>query len=257
MSKQLSRKLAARQRHDALATITDLIANSSATLSVPESQTLARWTERYRNLRRQGVKFTNPLVTALPKEVMDVAAEELGILDRGVYVFESEEEMNVLMDHALHYAPPGKATFVASYFQSNPPAPGSDAEVLARGVLGARFVLAFVVERFPGFGLEVRDFLTGEPFLVADIHFSQSKCLGLTLAGRLHPLDDFWMFSGAMVPVIQGDALARIAQYFQRVLGGWRPLIGLAPDRQRLAESFILRTSLEYEPFARMRTENL
>lgn len=257
MSKQQARKLAARRRQDALATITDRIANSSATLSAPDYQTLAQWTERYRRLRRQGVEFTAPLLEALPKEIMDHAAEELGILERGVYVFESEEELNVLMDHALHYAPPGKEPFVASYFRSNPPPPGSDDEVLARAMLGARFVLALVVERFPGFGLEVRDLLTGEPFLVADIHFSQSKCLGLTLAGRLHPLDDFWMFSGAMVPVAHEDVFAEIAQYFDRVLGGWRPLAGLAPDRQRLAESFILRTCLEYEPFARMRTENV
>lgn len=256
MSKQQARKRAAR-RQDSLFAIASRIKNSARSIELPEPPILAKWIERYRRLRRQAVEFNNPLVAAIDMKSMHHAAKELGILRRGILVFESEEEMNVLMDHALYHAPSGGASIVETYFRDHPPAPGSDAEALFRAKRGAKFTLSFVVKRFPGFGLEVRDLLTDQPFLVADINFSNSQCEGFTLAGRLLPLDDFWMFSGAMVPILHPDALERIAQYFDRVFGGWRPLEGLPPDRQRLAESFILRTCLEYNPFERMRTENV
>ena len=257
MSKKQARKRAARRGSGSLDTIGARMAEASAALCVPDSQTLAEWTERYRAIRRKGLEFTKPLIGEIPREVMDHTAEELGILQQRTYVFESEEETNVLMDHALHFAPRGGVSTVESYFREHPPAPGTDDEAMARGFLSARFVLCLIVERFPGFGLEVRDLLTDRPFLVADIHMSQSNCVGLTLTGRLHPLDDFWMFSGAMVPVVHSEAFERIAQYFDRVLGGWRSLDRLPPDRRRLAESFILRTCLEYHPFEQMRTVNV
>lgn len=256
MSKQQARKRAAR-RQDSLFAIASRIKNSARSITIPGPPILATWIERYRRLRRQAVEFNNPLVVAIDKKSLHHAAEELGILRRGILVFESEEEMNVLMDHALYYAPPGGASIVETYFRDHPPAPGSDQAVLSSAKRGAKFTLSFVVERLPGFGLEVRDLLTDQSFLAADINLSNSPCEGLTLVGRLQPLDDFWMFSGAMVPINDPGALERIAQYFDRVFGGWRPLAGLPPDRQRLAESFILRTCLEYRPFERMRTENL
>ena len=53
---------------------------------------------RYKRLHKVGTRLNNKLVGQLSKDVLDEGAKKLGILQNGIFVFDSEDESAVLMD---------------------------------------------------------------------------------------------------------------------------------------------------------------
>jgi hypothetical protein len=57
---------------------------------------------RYQQLRQVGKRVTSDLIKHLAKGDMNAGGEKLGILKRGILVFDDENEMAVLMDFCIH-----------------------------------------------------------------------------------------------------------------------------------------------------------
>jgi hypothetical protein len=55
----------------------------------------------YRTARSVGRELNHKLVKRLGKDVLDEGGRKLGLLKRGTLVFESEDEMAVLMDYCI------------------------------------------------------------------------------------------------------------------------------------------------------------
>ena len=56
----------------------------------------------YRRIRQVGLQLNHKLVKTLSKETIDTAGERLGMLKKGILVFDSEDETSVLMDFAIY-----------------------------------------------------------------------------------------------------------------------------------------------------------
>ena len=57
---------------------------------------------QYQRLRRLSRQVNDALLKEIPRDVMDEAGRKLGILRRGVMVFDCEEDMALLADACLH-----------------------------------------------------------------------------------------------------------------------------------------------------------
>ena len=156
---------------------------------------------RYKRLRKVGTRLNNKLVGQLSKDVLDEGAKKLGILQNGIFVFDSEDESAVLMDYCLYDVRRRGRNAVEKYLIDSPPDPDSDEMVCLRAMQHAIYSL-FVVESVErGLGVTVRDALSDETILVVDMGFGKSAQPGLAFASRLLTHEGFSMTGGAALPL--------------------------------------------------------
>jgi hypothetical protein len=156
---------------------------------------------RYQQLRNVGRGVSQTLVERLGKQVMDEGARKLGILQRGILVFDSEAEMAVLMDFCIYDVRRGGLNAVERFVEENPYRPGSDEALMLAAMKEARFALLQVESVERGAGAEVLDLVQGESRFLYDLGLGMSAHPGLVLAARLHAPEDICMTTGAAMPL--------------------------------------------------------
>jgi len=220
------------------------------------SEKQAEMLVRYQQFRAVGRELNNSLVKSLGKEAITEAAEQLGMLERGVIVFDTEDVSSVLMDYAVHQIRRDGLNAVERFLSESPP-PESDRMLYARSLAKVRYSLIQVESSLPGFGIQVRDILRNEPMLVLDVNFSRTAEQGIVLAAHVHCPEDFCMTTGASLPVT-AEILPGLLRQLQRRFGNkprdYRRLSG--PQQAGLA-SLTIRTCLAAGMAQRVRYEDL
>ena len=169
---------------------------------------------RYKTLRKVGRNLNDKLVKRLSKDVLHEGGRRLGILQRGTMVFNSEDESSVLMDYCLYDVRHKGRNTVEQYLIDSPPDPESDEMTCLRAMQHAIYSLFIVESVERGLGVTVRDLVSNEILLVADMGFGSTAQPGLVFASRLLFHDGFSMTSGAALPVAvlptdERDAVAK------------------------------------------------
>ncbi len=171
--------------------------DSDATMIADRAEIISR----YKHLRAVSRNLNNKLVKRLSKDDLHKGAKKLGILQRGVLVFNSEDESSVLMDYCLYDVRRNGRNAVEQYLIDSPPDPDSDEMVCLRAMQHAVYSL-FVVESVErGLGMTVLDSLSNETILIVDMGFGSTAQPGLVFASRLLFHDGFSMTGGAALPV--------------------------------------------------------
>jgi hypothetical protein len=156
---------------------------------------------RYKHLRQVGTRLNTRLVKTLSRDEMDQGARELGLLHQGVMVFDSEDEMSVLMDYCLHDVRRGGRNAIERFLEATPPPPGSDERIILEALRDARYTLVAVERTEPGVGVHVDDLFFEEPLFLMDVGFSNTAVPGAVLATRLKCQEGQWQTTGAALPV--------------------------------------------------------
>ncbi len=166
----------------------------------------ARRVERYRRLRQIGRKLNGEVLPKyLPRRAFETCAKKLGLWQRGTLVFESEDEMSVLMDYCIHDFRPKAGNAVEQYVANANPDPGSEEYAVLKAMLESFYTLAQVTEVLPGVGIRVTDLLAeGCEYLVVDIGSGGTARKGWVVATRILPYYEFVTMSGAGLPVDEG-----------------------------------------------------
>jgi hypothetical protein len=158
--------------------------------------------ETYQRLREASRKLMNLMTKTIPRAAYDEIGAALGILRKGVLVFDTEDVAAVLADCCLHDWIRDGENLVAKYSLDHPPFPGTDEEYLLLAHQRARFRILVPGSIAPGAGLECTDTLSGESLFLMDVALSQCAQEGRTLfATRTVPLDGYWMTTGAGLPI--------------------------------------------------------
>lgn len=153
---------------------------------------------RYQRLR--AVKLGDKLARRLSKDDLHAGARKLGMLHRGTLVFDSEDQMPVLMDYCIYDVFRNGQNAVAQYLAAFPDSAGDEALCL-QAMQRATYSLLTVESVERELGIIVQDLRTGESTLVVDMGLSVTALPGLVLATRLLPFDGLTMTGGAALPV--------------------------------------------------------
>jgi hypothetical protein len=156
---------------------------------------------RYKHLRTVGIEVNNKLVSRLSKEALQEGARKLGMLRRGMFVFDSEDETSVLMDYCLHDVRSEGRNAIEHYLIDSPPELESDEMACLRAKQHSIYSLFMVESVERGFGVRVRDLLSNEVHFVVDIGLGSTCRPDLVFASRLLRHDNFTMTGGAALPV--------------------------------------------------------
>ncbi len=141
---------------------------------------------------------------ALYPEDIESSAKRLGLWKKGKIVMAAEHEMTVLMDYALiHERHNGKNAIQRYRKERIEELTAVDRKILD-SLVNARYTVLEVRQMMPGVGLLAHDFIRDKELLLLDKSFSNSCKVGIMMAGHLHKPGEYWMTTGAMLPVMPG-----------------------------------------------------
>jgi hypothetical protein len=161
---------------------------------------------RYKQLRERGRALNHLLVEQLPKAAIHECAKKLGLLKGATLVLGNEDELSVLFDYCLYTHRRGGKNVIDRYLETSPPPATSDEMLLLKAMSNSYYSLFLVEDVQTGKGATLRDLLRDKTLFLMDIGMGQSAVPGLMFAGRVLPLADFHMSSGAVIP-LQGEGV--------------------------------------------------
>ncbi|HVH71435.1 MAG TPA: hypothetical protein VNB49_10040 [Candidatus Dormibacteraeota bacterium] len=180
---------------------------------------------RYRSLRALSMDLNHRIIKTIPRQAYDEVGDAIGILRNGVLEFDSTDMTSVLMDCCLYDWFENGKNVVQRYSETHPAKPGTDERYLLNAYLQAKYRVLVVQSAVPGAGLHCQDVLNSGELFLMDLGLSQSaKGADAALATRTISLGEYWMSSGAGLPINSKkaalDALSRITSGKQKSLEG-------------------------------------
>jgi hypothetical protein len=165
--------------------------------TVPQREILGR----YRHLRAISTRHHSATLDCLARSAMLEQAKHLGLAWGQILCPESEAEMTLLFDLAIHTAKPGRSRAIDRYAKSVSLQSGSDEALTLEAMRRARFSVWRIERQHETAGAIVTDLLRDSETWLVDEGLALSAELGMTLASRLCWPADFAMTCGVIVPI--------------------------------------------------------
>jgi hypothetical protein len=156
---------------------------------------------RYKQLRQLGLELSHRLIETLPRDAIEESAKKLGILRKKTIIFDSEDELAVLMDYCLHDVRRKGLTAIERFLQTSSPPADSDEMILLLAFRESRYSLFAVESIERGIGVAVRDLLQDQSLFLFDVGLGSTAAVGLALASRIMTPDGIAMTTGAALPI--------------------------------------------------------
>lgn len=156
---------------------------------------------RYRHFRTISRHHNDEALSYLSRQAVLDQAKRLGLAHRTTLVADSEEEMTLVFDLALHTAPPGRSRALDRYARAAQLPPGSDEALALDAMRQSRFSIWKVKELHETAGLIVTDVMRDEQAWLVDENLEAAAKRNMGFALRLCELGGFMMNCGASVPL--------------------------------------------------------
>lgn len=171
------------------------------------------------------MELNHRIIKTIPRQAYDEIGDALGIRRNGVLVFDSEDMTSVMMDCCLYDWYENGKNLVQRYAETHPATPGTDERYLLQACLQAKYRILMAQSAVPGAGIHCQDALNGAELFLMDLAMSQNiPSVNAALATRTIPLGEYWMTTGAGLPVSSKksilDALRRIDSEHHNPLAG-------------------------------------
>jgi SEC-C motif-containing protein len=160
---------------------------------------------RYQELREVSKKLCTRMLKDLSSDALLEAARRLGLNQGETLVLGSEDELSILMEHALHDDWREGKNAIQRYLEESPPPEGSIDRLVLESQAEAHYSLFEVKELESGVGATITDHLFGGTAFLVDIGLSTSARVGLVIAMRVFSPETFLMSTGAPLPVVGGS----------------------------------------------------
>lgn len=178
--------------------------------------------ERYRRLRALGMDLNHRIIKTIPRRAFEEVGEAIGIRHNDVLVFESKDMTSVLMDCCLYDWLENGKSVVQRYSEAHPATPETDQGYLLQAYLQAKYRVLVVQSAVPAAGLHCRDVLNNEELFLMDLGLSQSaKDANAVFATRTIPLGEYWMTSGAGLPINSKQAARQALSRIESEKSKW------------------------------------
>ncbi|MEX0718412.1 MAG: SEC-C metal-binding domain-containing protein [Planctomycetaceae bacterium] len=156
---------------------------------------------RYDRLRKVGRNLNDRLAQRLSKRSFDEGARKLGMLHGNVLVLDTEDELAILQDYCIYDVREGGRTSYERYLAENPPRPDSDEMAVLQAMKENVYSVFMIESAERGLGVQVRNLLSQEEFLLVDYGLSHTAEPRLVLAARVLFFDDLAYSTGATLPL--------------------------------------------------------
>lgn len=157
---------------------------------------------RYRQLRAINVRINNEvLAPRLGADTIVKAADRLRMLGHDEIILDDDSHFAILADYAIYDIDIDGMNAVERYLLEEKVDPESDEGEVLHAMQNAVFRIVVVDNVVGGLGVEVRDLISDEKFLVTDIGLSKTGLPGLLIATRLLDFGSFQLTSGAPLAV--------------------------------------------------------
>jgi hypothetical protein len=199
----------------------------------------------YKRIRDVRFRLNNLLVGKIPKQNLQDCARELGLFHQGTLVFDSEQEMHVLMDYCLYRPDRDGRNMVARYLETLQPPAGSDEMVALKAMTAAYYSIFQITEVERGVGVVVEDLLRDETGFIVDVGFGNTAKLQLGVATRIVPFDGYLTTGGAALP-LDRSAIERILTEMvkKRTAPANLDFTRISPEQEAELAAIIIRASL-------------
>lgn len=167
--------------------------------------------ERYRQYRKACTAIQTAAFRCVPSVVLTDTAKRLGLWDGKRIIAESDDDLVLVYDLAVHTARRGRSRAIDRYAKSHADLTGADGIVLA-ALRDARFSLFRVVGGHPETGLMVEDVMRGGETWLVDVNLEATATPGAVLAMRLARPDAFAIGCGTALP-IDDETLDELLDY--------------------------------------------
>ena len=157
--------------------------------------------DRYRHLRAISVRHHTAALDYLAGPAILERARHLGLAQGPALVADSEEEMTLVFDLAIHTAKPRRSRAIDRYAKAASLADDADEARVLQAMRGAQFSVWRIDRQHDVAGLMVADLLRHSETWLVDEALATSARPGLAFAGRLCWPADFAMTCGVVVPV--------------------------------------------------------
>jgi len=206
----------------------------------PAPQSRAEALARYRRWREIGKRHHHGAIKFLSGDAIVESARRLGLVQGEQIVLDSEDELTLVSDVAIHTAPPGRSRVIDRYANAVRPAIGSEEASVLAAMQNARFGILVSPRKHPAAGLILTDFIRKTEVWLMDEGLEASLPEGAALATRYFTTEPFVMTAGVALPMSLRSALAVFAAAPQ--LGRKAPIEAIQ-DR-RFAEA-VYRAAIE------------
>lgn len=134
------------------------------------------------------------------------------------FVFEDEQEMDVLMDYCIYAYYENGQNAVSRYMDQSPPELGSDEYVVLKAMTESFYTLVHIEQVLKGVGVWANDLFSDRSYPLIDMGLGKSGVKGLVIATRLLPFADFVTTSGVPIP-IDPEVTEEIFNYINQQFG--------------------------------------
>ncbi len=168
--------------------------------------------DRYQRYRQACTAMQTAALGAVSTPSLLATAKRLGLSDGKHLVADSDDDLVLVFDLALHTAPRGRRRAIDRYAASHTPVSEDEAAVLA-ALRDTRFSLFRVSGKHAPAGIRLEDLLRGGETWLVDVGLEASAKPGAVLAMRLATPDAFAISCGVAVPIDE-DTLEEIFDIF-------------------------------------------
>jgi hypothetical protein len=165
----------------------------------------------YRRLREIGKRHHHGAIKFLSGDAIMQSARRLGLALGKHIVIDSEDELALVSDLAIHTAPPGRSRAIDRYANSARLASGSEEASVLAAMQNARFAVLASPRRHPSAGLILTDVIRETDVWLMDEGLEASLPEGIALATRYFTTEPFVMTAGVALPIFREAVSAAFA----------------------------------------------
>ena len=202
---------------------------------------------RYKQLREKGQHLNSDIINTLSKSAMIASGKKLGVVKGKTFQLSNENELGIVFDYCLYSHRQGSKNAIERYLKNSPPPEDSD-EMLLLTAMTQSFYSVFSVEQVhEGQGITVHDIVTDKSFFLVDIGLGNQAMPKLLLAGRILQLTDFYMSTGAMLPLFTRGLIEEVFSIIEKFLEHKKNQTGNAffsPTHEAAFSAQIIRAAL-------------
>jgi hypothetical protein len=157
--------------------------------------------DHYRLVREIASELNSVLAGKIPRSGLKECAKKLGLWKHGGIDVAEDGRVDVFFDYCIHQFRINNASVIERHLLMSPPVVDSIEFSILQTMLKSYYSIYTVIGTVKNKGIRALDLMYQREMFIIDISMSNTARLGLVFAGNIMPLNEFYITSGASLPI--------------------------------------------------------